>query len=201
MSRIRQVPDKLRRFGRGVARAMQRVNLLGEWSRQFIAFAAFYLYAEIHSALAGETPTLYPAALNLSAVIYLTLTWLLMARATAESTRGWAAAVRVRSSSWQRFLGREASFSSIVMVSLFGLVAAIGLLPGTRRETPELLALYALGVVMAWLVLHTGYALLCAYLYYRTNEGGSSFPAQTPPTSSTSPTSRLPSARPSPPLT
>ncbi len=74
------------------------------------------------------------------------------------------------------FLGPEASFVSIIMVSLFGLVAAIGLLPGTRREAPELLALYALGVVMAWLVLHTSYALLYAYLYYRTNEEGLEFP-------------------------
>ncbi len=66
-------------------------------------------------------------------------------------------------------------------MSLFGLVAAIGLLPGTRREAPELLALYALGVVIAWLVLHTSYALLYAYLYYRRDEGGLEFPGTDAP--------------------
>ena len=78
-------------------------------------------------------------------------------------------------------VGRTGSLLFIAIVSQMGLVAAVVLLPqvhdGSLASAP-LIALNALGVVAAWAVLNTAYALYYAYMYYRDEErpGGLEFP-------------------------
>jgi uncharacterized membrane protein len=76
----------------------------------------------------------------------------------------------------------------IIFVSLVSIVLAISLAPDVRDlETTRgasLAFMAALGVVTAWGVLHTSYALHYAYLYYRSEEsaGGLAFPGDESPT-------------------
>jgi uncharacterized membrane protein len=59
-------------------------------------------------------------------------------------------------------------------VSQMGLAAAVVLLPQVRDDSmasAPLIALNALGVVAAWAVLNTAYALYYAYIYYGDEEG------------------------------
>ena len=75
----------------------------------------------------------------------------------------------------------------IVLVSLVSLVLAISLAPEVRdlqtTRGISLAFMAALGVVLAWGVLHTSYALHYAYLYYRSEEspGGLTFPGEQSP--------------------
>lgn len=75
----------------------------------------------------------------------------------------------------------------IVFVSLVGLLLAVSLVPdvtdlGTIRGA-SVAFMAALGVISAYGVLHTSYALHYAYLYYRSEEsaGGLSFPGEQSP--------------------
>jgi uncharacterized membrane protein len=75
----------------------------------------------------------------------------------------------------------------IVLVSLVGLLLAISLVPDVRDlETlagASVAFMAALGVISAWGLLHTSYALHYAYLYYRSEEsaGGLTFPSEQSP--------------------
>jgi len=75
----------------------------------------------------------------------------------------------------------------IVFVSLVSLVLAFSLAPDVRdlESTPgaSLAFMAALGVISAWGVLHTSFALHYAYLYYRSEEsaGGLAFPGEQSP--------------------
>jgi hypothetical protein len=130
------------------------------------------------------------------AVTYLGLTWFLIIRSSASRTRQWALAQRVpprphlsllRSVTLRMlrvlFLAsRTSSLFFIVLVSLVSLVLAISLAPAVRDlETARGLSLAfmaAVGVISAWVLLHTSYALHYAYLYYRSEKspGGLDFP-------------------------
>jgi uncharacterized membrane protein len=135
------------------------------------------------------------------AVTYLGLTWFLISRSSAQQTRRWALYQRtpprphisILRSVILRLLravflvSRTSSLFFIVFVSLVSLVLAISLAPDVRDlETTRgasLAFMAALGVVSAWGVLNTSYALHYAYLYYRSEEspGGLAFPGEQSP--------------------
>ena len=75
----------------------------------------------------------------------------------------------------------------IVLISVVGMALAISLVPDLRdlgsMQGATLAFMAALGVISAWGVLHTSYALHYAYLYYRSEEspGGLDFPGEQSP--------------------
>jgi len=135
------------------------------------------------------------------AVTYLGLTWFLISRSSAQQTQRWALDQRtpprprisILRSVILRILrvvflvSRTSSLFFIVLVSLVSLVLAISLAPDVRDlETKRGIALAimaVLGVVSAWGILNTSYALHYAYLYYRSEEspGGLAFPGEQSP--------------------
>lgn len=73
---------------------------------------------------------------------------------------------------------------NIIFFSLFGLVFALALLPESYGLGSELLRaiLCVGGVVTAWTLLHTSYALYYTHLYYREQTpGGLGFPGSEEP--------------------
>src|SRR5829696_7132849 len=152
------------------------------------------------------------------AVTYLGLTWLLIIRSSAQQTRGWALDQRIPPRPHISILrsvilrvlralflvSRTSSLFFIVFLSLVSLVLSISLAPEVRDlETARgvsLAFMAALGVVSAWGVLHSSYALHYAYLYYRNEESpvGLTFPASRVRSSVTLLISPLRSARASP---
>jgi uncharacterized membrane protein len=137
------------------------------------------------------------------ALVYLGLTWwLLIIRWSAQQTRQWALdqripprphisilrSVIVRVLRAVFLISRTSSLFFIIFVSLVSIVLAISLAPDVRDlETTRgasLAFMAALGVVSAWGVLHTSYALHYAYLYYRSegSAGGLAFPGDESPT-------------------
>ncbi len=134
-------------------------------------------------------------------ITYLGLTWLLIMRSSAQQTRRWALEQRrpphphlsilrsviLRVLQALFLVSRTSSLFFIVFVSLVSLVLAISLAPDVRDlETTRgtsLAFMAALGVISAWGVLHTSYALHYAYLYYRSEEspGGLAFPGEQSP--------------------
>jgi Protein of unknown function (DUF1345) len=136
------------------------------------------------------------------ALVYLGLTWwLLIIRSSAQQTRQWALdqripprphisilrSVIVRVLRAVFLISRTSSLFFIIFVSLVSIVLAISLAPDVRDlETTRgasLAFMAALGVVSAWGVLHTSYALHYAYLYYRSegSAGGLAFPGDESP--------------------
>jgi hypothetical protein len=136
------------------------------------------------------------------AITYLGLTWwLLIIRSSAQQTCQWALDQRIPPRPHLSILrsvilrvlqalflvSRTSSLFFIVFVSLVSLVLAISLAPDVRDlETTRgasLAFMAALGVISAWGVLHTSYALHYAYLYYRSEEwaGGLAFPGEQSP--------------------
>jgi uncharacterized membrane protein len=135
------------------------------------------------------------------AITYLGLTWLLIIRSSAQQTRRWALDQRIpprphisilrsvilRVLQVLFLVSRTSSLFFIVFVSLVSLALAINLTPIVRDlETmrgASLAFMAALGVISAWAVLHTSYALHYAYLYYRSEEstGGLAFPGEQGP--------------------
>jgi uncharacterized membrane protein len=84
-------------------------------------------------------------------------------------------------------VSRTSSLLFIILVTLVGLALAISLVPDVRDlETMRgvsLAIMSAFGVISAWGVLQTSYALHYAYLYYRSEEsaGGLAFPGEQSP--------------------
>jgi uncharacterized membrane protein len=127
------------------------------------------------------------------ALTYLALTWFLIFRSSPRQTQQWARVQqrakggRLLSMAMALFLvGRTGSLLFIAIVSQMGLVAAVVLLPQVRDgnlTSVPLIALNALGVVAAWAVLNTAYALYYAYMYYGDEErpGGLEFPGDKEP--------------------
>jgi hypothetical protein len=135
------------------------------------------------------------------AVTYLGLTWFLVSRSSAQQTRQWALDQRIPPRPHLSILqsvilrilrvlflvSRTSSLFFIVFVSLLSLVLAISLAPEVRDlETARgvsLAFMAALGVISAWGILHTSYALHYAYLYYRSDgsPGGLDFPGEQSP--------------------
>jgi uncharacterized membrane protein len=84
-------------------------------------------------------------------------------------------------------ISRTSSLFFIVFVSLVSMALAIRLVPAIRNlDTTGGLSvafMAALGMISAWKVLHSSYALHYAYLYYRSEEsaGGLAFPSEQDP--------------------
>ena len=134
-------------------------------------------------------------------LVYLGLTWLLITRSSPQQTRRWALEQRIpprphlsimrsvvlRVLRTLFLVSRTSSLFFIIFVSLVALPLAISLVPDLRDlETmrgASLAFMAALGVISAWGVLHTSYALHYAYLYYRSEEtaGGLAFPGEQSP--------------------
>jgi uncharacterized membrane protein len=182
-----------------LTRLVKRISLLNEFVRTLAAvlFASFVV-----SVLPPETDfdTTTAVYWDVWAATYLGLTWTLIIRSSPEETRRWALAQRpvdraelsllrwmvLRALQVLFLVGRTSSLLFIVLVSLLGLFAAISLLPQVRdlETTHGVLAavLNALGVIAAWAVLHTSFALYYAYRYYRSGESpGLEFPGEQDP--------------------
>jgi uncharacterized membrane protein len=181
-------------FAARVRTLPRRVRPLGEFSRTFaallVAFAAEFVLLRENASMEVSAAVYWSSW----AFTYLALTWVLILRSSPEQTRGWALEQRVeRRSCLSRVLmlallvGRTGSLLFIVAVSLTGLGAALNLLPQLRDpSTPEGLAVAALngvGVVLAWAVLHTAFALYYARRYYGDARvpGGLRFPGEEEP--------------------
>ncbi|HEX5699700.1 MAG TPA: DUF1345 domain-containing protein [Rubrobacter sp.] len=135
------------------------------------------------------------------AATYLGLTWYLLIRSSAQQTRRWALDQRISPRPHLSVLrsvvlrilrvlflvSRTGSLFFIIFISLVSLVLAISLAPEVRdlqtTRGISLAFMAALGVVLAWGVLHTSYALHYAYLYYRSeaSPGGLTFPGEQSP--------------------
>ncbi len=135
------------------------------------------------------------------ALVYLVLTWLLIMRSSAQQTRQWALDQRIpprphltvlrsvilRVLRTLFLVSRTSSLFFIVFVSVVSMALAIRLVPDLRdMETIgglSVAVMAALGVISAWGVLHTSYALHYAYLYYRSEKsaGGLTFPSEQNP--------------------
>jgi hypothetical protein len=193
-------------------RSLLQVNLLSDFARVLIAalIALIVVYVLRLWALGSglglvtfwDIWTLRLATFwDAWALVYLGLTWLVIFRSSAQRTRDWALGQRIPprphlstpSSVILRVLqelfliSRTSSLLFIVLVSLVGLALAINLTPDVRDlETTRgasLAFMAALGVISAWVVLHTSYTLHYAYLYYRSEEsvGGLAFPDEQSP--------------------
>jgi uncharacterized membrane protein len=135
------------------------------------------------------------------ALVYLGLTWLLIMRSSAPQTRQWALDQRIPPHPHPSILrsvilrvlqalflvSRTSSLFFIVFVSLVSMALAIRLVPAIRDMDTTggvtVAVMAALGVISAWGVLHTSYALHYAYQYYRSEEsaGGLAFPSEQDP--------------------
>jgi uncharacterized membrane protein len=170
-----------------LSRFARRISPLGEVGRTLTAFltatvGAFALLAgtgiEVHPTVYWEIyPTVY---WNLWAATYLTLTWVLILRSSPRQTRRWARVQRGAKGGWLLsaamalfLVGRTGGLLFIAIVSQMGLISAVVLLPQVRDgglDSAPIIALNALGVVAAWAVLNTAYALYYARMYYEDEE-------------------------------
>jgi uncharacterized membrane protein len=116
---------------------------------------------------------------DIGAVLYLALTWWFTLDPRSWDTRRWLAAQTApRSRAFALFLGPQSNLVLAIGVSLVGVSAALALLGRGHDDRSTRQVLDALGVVLAWLVLNTAYALYYIYLFYRG--GGLSFPGVGP---------------------
>jgi uncharacterized membrane protein len=177
------------------------VSLLNEFGRTLLAVlvTSTVVYGLLPSDMDFDlTSAVY---WDIWAATYLGLTWFLVLRSSPEQTRRWA--LEQRSGPRSRFsllrsgllrvvqalffVGRTSSLFFIVLISFVGLLSAISLLPDVRdlQTTQGVLAaiLNALGVIAAWGVLHTSYALYYASRYYQSepSPGGLAFPGEQKP--------------------
>jgi uncharacterized membrane protein len=174
---------------------LSRVSLLSEFGRTLVAVLVTYV---VYSLLPPETDFDLSSAIywDVWAATYLGLTWFLILRSSPEQTRRWASKQRTVPRSGLSLLrsgllrvlqilflvGRTSSLFFIILISLVGLSAAISVLPQVRDlQTAQgvfAAVLNTLGVVAAWAVLHTSYALYYASRYYRSEKspGGLAFP-------------------------
>lgn len=181
-----------------VVRSAFRLTPLGDavrgWVALILAIAVGYF-----SLIAGGIESGYLGVLVFTLVfidafyvLYLVSTWVTMYRSSAEDARQWALA-QEDDSKWRSFVeackGKRifsggAGLVTIIGFSLVGLILALALLPGNYGPGNGLLRapLCVIGVVTAWALLHTSYALYYTHLYYREQTpGGLRFPGEEKP--------------------
>jgi uncharacterized membrane protein len=178
----------------GLSRFGRRVSPLGEIGRTLAAVLT--ATASALAMPAGTGIEVYVAVYwDVWALTYLALTWILILRSSPRQTRQWARVQRratrggLVSIGMMLFfmVGRTGSLLFIVLVSQMGLVAVVVLLPQVRGAGSMgdvlLVTMNALGVLAAWAVLNTAYALYYAYMYYKDEErsGGLEFPGDKEP--------------------
>jgi uncharacterized membrane protein len=167
---------------------------LGEIERTLTAVLT--ASASMFALPAGTDVEVYwPVYWDVWALTYLALTWVLILRSSPRQTRQWARVQREAKGGWLPNVamvlfqvGRTGGLLFIAIVSQVGLVSAVVLLlPQVRDDSlasAPLVALNALGVVAAWAVLNTAYALYYAHMYYGDEEqhpGGLAFPGDKEP--------------------
>ncbi|MCA1716688.1 MAG: DUF1345 domain-containing protein [Actinobacteria bacterium] len=175
-----------------LSRFARRISPLGEIERTLTAVLT--AAASALALPAGTGVEVYVAVYwDVWALTYLALTWSLIFRSSPRQTRQWARVQRRAKGGWLLsmamalfLVGRTGSLLFIAIVSQMGLVAAVVLLPQVRDGSlagAPLTALNALGVVAAWAVLNTAYALYYASMYYKDEErsGGLEFPGDKEP--------------------
>jgi uncharacterized membrane protein len=114
-------------------------------------------------------------AWDTGAVTLLLVTWYLIGRATPEDTRNWAAIDDP---------GQLFALVIDLLGSAISFVAAILLLGGQHMaSTPAALWLVIVAVASSWMLMHTGFTVRYAHLYYRDDGevGGLDFPGTNDP--------------------
>lgn len=115
------------------------------------------------------------AAWDAGAVTLLLFTWWRIVRADAPETREWAAAEDP---------GQIPAFAIDLLGSATSFAAAVLLLGQERMSsTGEAIWLVVVAVVSAWALMHTGFTVRYAHLYYRDDSdvGGLDFPGHEEP--------------------
>jgi uncharacterized membrane protein len=115
------------------------------------------------------------AAWDAGAVTLLLFTWWRIVRADAPETRTWAAAEDP---------GQIAAFAIDMLGSAASFAAAVLLLGQEQMpSTGEAIWLVVVAVVSAWALMHTGFTVRYAHLYYRDDGdiGGLDFPGREEP--------------------
>ncbi len=179
--------------GGPLSRALLGMSPLGDSVRAWGAtLAAVGVYFALPTAAGPDGWIVFADAFYL---VFLLLTWAAMLRSSPSDIRRWAVVQDVPGSRLRRILLVLASsrlFSgwaglfTIVSVSFVGLVLGLSLVFQAREgyeASGSQTALYVLGVVLAWALLHTSYALYHAHLYYRDERkpGGLRFPGTEDP--------------------
>lgn len=177
----------------GAVRALVRLSPLGDAARSWGALLPALIAAY---ALAQGASLFWIVFVDVYYVVYLILTWTAMWRSSPEEVREWAMAQKSPHSKRRRLLQILAGsrvFSGKVGLLIIGSFSFVGLVLGLvllsqARLDPagggtSYYALYALGVVASWALLHTGFALYYAHLYYNSAESpsGLRFPGDEDP--------------------
>jgi hypothetical protein len=160
---------------------------MGDAVRAWIAVLAsmgviFFFPLDLESGV-GWT-MLYLAFYDELCVVWLGLIWSSLYESSPEATRRWALAQNRGGSLRQRvmrtfygtrvFGGKTRLFTIATVVSI-GFFCALTLVPDLGRTAT---VMSVVGVVAAWGLLHTSFALYYAYLYYgdEASPGGLRFP-------------------------
>lgn len=167
---------------------------MGDAVRAWLAILAamsvfFFVPPDLSSGISIDMLTFYLAFYDVLCVVWLGLIWISLKSSTPEQTRLWALAQdrsgsvtrRIRRTFYgTRIFGGRTGLFTITTVVFIGLFSALTLLPdlGTFRSV-----LSVVGVVGAWGLLHTSFALYYAYLYYgdEASPGGLRFPREEEP--------------------
>ncbi len=181
---------------RGAARSLLRLTPAGDAARMWLPTAiALLVQTSVFFAVGGPLQFVYLLlGVDIFYGLFLVLTWGAMWLSTPADVRRWALAQDLPGSRWQRFVqessGKKvfsgsAGMSFIISASLGGLGLALALLPqgGSLGAEPLRALLCVPGVLMAWALLHTSYAMYYAHLYYRDprQPGGMEFPGEEEP--------------------
>lgn len=158
------------------------------WLAITIAIIVVSIAGRIMDSPAGAT-TFSLTFYDVFCVSWLGLIWLSLRKSSPEQTRRWALAQVNTGSALRRILrtyygtrlfGGKVGLFTISAVVFFGLFSALALLPGlgSLRAVTSVV-----GVVGAWGLLHTSFALRYAYLYYgdETSSGGLRFSGENEP--------------------
>lgn len=162
------------------------------WGALGFAIAAYCAVFLSSPADGGDFLLRMLAAVDAFYVLYLVSTWIAMYRSSSADARHWALAQEGHSRRTRfletlkgtRLFSGGGGLFTIVSFSLVGLLFALLLLPGASGAGNDLarMILCVLGVVTAWALLHTSFALYYAHLYYRgQSPGGLHFPGEDQP--------------------
>lgn len=178
------------------AKSLFRLTPSGDAARTWLPIAITLLVMMfVFFALGGSLQYVHVLlAVDAFYGLFLVLTWGAMWLSTPAEVRRWAIAQDSSGSRWQRLVeassGRKvfsggAGMYTIISLSAGGVILALALLPRGESLGAEPLraVLCVLGVLMAWALSHTSYAMYYAHLYYRTprKPGGMEFPGEQEP--------------------
>ena len=181
---------------RGAAGFLLRLTPAGDAARVWLPTITSAVLWLVFTAVEGSIRSVrWLLAVDAFYGLFLILTWSAMRLSAPEDVRRWALAQEPpRRSRWgrlvevvseRRVFSGGAGMSLIISVSVGGLGLALWLLPqgGGLRDEPLRAFLCVLGILMAWALLHTSYAMYYAHLYYRVpgRPGGMEFPGEEEP--------------------